>query len=132
MTNREAKITLPFLLLCNILAMILLVLAQGGCGPSVRDKTLSAMLVGVNATRDGFVEWDKQHQRTIADAATSVADGEAKLAAYHKAREPVIRSFEIAYRALAVAAIHGDTPLPTVIQAAADLAEAIKQLKAGP
>lgn len=66
---------------------------------------LGASLTVLNAARDGFTAWDDQHQGDIVKAATSLEQGKGELDAYRKRREPVIRGFEIAYKALATAAL---------------------------
>lgn len=111
------------------LIALALVLAVAGCGPSARDRALSTTLLAVNSARDGFIVWDRQHQNTIIDAATSAEDGEATLGAYRERRTGVMQAFEIAYRALAVGAINKKTPLPEIVERAAALATAIAALK---
>ena len=129
MTERESKITLPFLLVCNIVALILLVFTQGGCGASARDKALSSTLVAVNSARDSFTTWDLAHQDEILAGSTSMEDSGKKLDVYRAARKVVEHAFEVAYRALALAAIDEKTPLPTAVGAAAALATAIAGIK---
>jgi len=114
------------------LAAIFGLMVQSGCGPSSRDKTLSTTLLSVNAARDGFIEWDKQYQESIVDAATSLEDGRDKLLAYREDRDVVLRAFEIAYRAIALAAINKETPLSEAIDRAADVAKAIAALRDPP
>lgn len=120
--------TLALIYIAAILGLVL----QSGCGPSARDKTLSATLLSVNAARDGFVEWDKQYQESIVDAATSLEEGKDKLLAYREDRDIVLRAFEVAYRTIAVAAINKETPLSEAVDRAADVAKAIAALRDPP
>ena len=41
------------------------------CSQASRKDTLKTSLVSVNAARDGFLAWDRHHQQTIEDQATS-------------------------------------------------------------
>jgi hypothetical protein len=107
---------------------VLLLLAVA-CGPNAKQKALKTTLAGVNAARDGFVAWDYAHQQGIVDDATSLEDGKAKLKAYREKREKAVISFEIAYRALAVAAL--DLTAANVgeaLRAAGDLFDLTRQL----
>lgn len=116
-------------LLSRILIGLMLIQLIGGCGPSTRDKAMSTTLLAVNSARDGFIEWDRHHQNALADSATSIEDGMAKLEAYRAKREVVLSAFEVAYRALAVVAIHKKASVATVVDLAADLVKAIAELK---
>ncbi len=80
----------------------------GGCAASQRRDNLHAQLVSVNVARDGFVEWDALHQLEIVSGATTLADGQARLVTYRGARVQITNAFELAYRALAVAALNSD------------------------
>lgn len=111
------------------LALVLL-FALVACGPGARDKALSATLLSVNAAAEGFATWDKLHQAAIVDAAPDFAAGTASLLQYRTKRETVVVGFTVAYRALALGAIDGKTPIPTVLQAAADALAAFDALKA--
>jgi hypothetical protein len=111
-----------------LLPLILLLLA-GACGPNAKQKALRTTLVSVNAARDGFVTWDYVHQQGIVDDATSLEDGKAKLKAYREKREKAVISFEIAYRALAVAALDLTTAnVGEALRSAGDLYMLIRAL----
>jgi hypothetical protein len=108
---------------------ILLVALTLGCGASQRESTLRTSFVSVNAVRDGFAAWDQAHQAGIVQSATSLADGQAKLAAYRAARERVDAAFQVAYRAVAFAAVTEDAPLSQVLTALAELQAAVVALR---
>jgi hypothetical protein len=97
-----------------------------------RTNSISASLVAVNAARDGFTSWDRDHQVALVDKATTREESDKALASYHLQRIPVVASFEVAYRALAVAAVGNDEgSLAAAIDAAQKLIEAVKQLRGG-
>jgi len=117
-----------------VLLPVLLCLFMGSvsCTKNKRADTLRQSVLAVNAARDGFSTWDRAHQQSIVDAATSREDGEAKLANYRDRRRPVVDGFEVAYRALAVAATQVDDPsLTAAIAKATELIDAVKQLTGG-
>jgi len=104
-----------------------------GCGSGQRQRTLRATLVGTNAARDGFVSWDADHQKAIVDRAASREDGERELAAYRAARDPIVSTFELVYRAIAAAATQSDDPsLRAALDASSSLLDSIKKLTGGP
>ncbi len=82
--------------------------ALSGCTTGQRQNTIHAALVTTDAARDGFLVYDQAHQTAIVAGATSVVNGDAKLAEYRAARAPVEAGFEAAYHALAVAALADD------------------------
>lgn len=113
----------------RLAAVALIALLSFGCGPSARDKALQASLISVNAARDGFLTWDDLHQKEIVKEAGTVADGEATLASYRQKRSLIVASFEVAYRALATAAITpSDANWALYLTQAAALYQAIKTL----
>lgn len=129
--NAKALLVGPLLAatLCTIGLAIMAV--SGGC--SGRQKTLRASLVAVDAARDGFVEWDKQHQLQIVEKATSKEEGRAKLDEYRTNREPIITGFEVVYRAIALAATReDDASLRDALDRAEKLFQAVTRLKGGP
>jgi hypothetical protein len=89
----------------KVAVFALLVALVVGCGASQREATLRTSFVTVNAAKDGFAAWDQAHQAALVDEATSLSDGQAKLAAYRASRERVDAAFEVAYRAVAFAAV---------------------------
>lgn len=100
-------------------AAVLLLLALACCAGSRKDVAAAqaglqtAMSAAGTAAR-GFEEWDLVHQQAIVLAATSEADGRAKLAAYRKRREVVLLAFEAfedsVDNALAVMAVASPDP----------------------
>lgn len=104
-------------------------LALAACGPTGRQKTLSAALVTVNVTADAFDAWNTAHMAAINDAHPYREDAEAALAAYRVKREPVRAAFAVAYQAIAAAALDTSTPLPTVIAVLHELTVSIATLK---
>ena len=102
------------------------------CNQSQRSDTLHTAVVSVNAARDGFVAWDREHQQTIVDQATTHDDGAKALSDYRFKRQPVMDTFEVAYRALALAATQTDDPsLKTALAVSGDLIDAVKKLMGG-
>lgn len=86
--------------------LMLVVLALAGTpGCAGHQAELRASLIAIDAARDGFIAWDDAHQSAIVKASTSLEQGRADLDRYHQHREPVLRGFEIAYKALAIAAL---------------------------
>ncbi len=121
---------MPALILHSLLFACLLLGAA--CNKDQRVNTIHASIVALDAARDGFVQWDHDHQMSIVDAATSREEGAAKLAAYRKKRQDVLDGFQIAYRALALAATQTDDPsLKAALDEAGKLLLLITQLRGG-
>lgn len=119
----------PVLLLFVSMFFMLLV-AVPACGPNKRAQSIQTTLIAVNAARDGFVAWDRQHQSNIVDtaAARQATRDEVvrELDAYHIKRAKVTASFEIAYRALAIAATQSDeASLRAALAKAGELRDAL-------
>lgn len=107
-------------------------LLQSACTKSQRVDTLHASLVSLNAARDGFTSWDREHQQQIVDQATNRDDAVNALESYRDRRKPVAESFEVAYRALALAATQTDDPsLNAALASSRDLVDAVKALIGG-
>lgn len=98
----------------------LLMLLFVACGAQSREKTLKTTFVGVNAAREGFLVWDRAQQTKIVDEATTFEDGRRDLLIYAERRAPVVEAFNVAYQAIALAALDPD---------AANLDEAVVQAK---
>jgi hypothetical protein len=116
-------------------AIVLLMLALACCGggqkASIQEARsgLAVSLTAVNAARDTMVTWSAAREAAIVQAATSKADGEAKLAAHRSRVDAAILLFTAAYTsiaaassALALAAGEGKSPLEAVLLTA----EAVK------
>ena len=103
-------------------------LALSACpGPDAKQKALQTSLTALNAARDGFVVWDKNHQQKIVDEATSLEQGKAALAAYRAKRAPVEQGFVVAYSALATAALERSAAM--ILEAALAAKEVYKLVK---
>lgn len=122
--------------LLSIACLLLFACTVGAsCNKSQRVDTLRASVISVNVARDGFTTWDSHHQAAIIrDAATREA-AQTALSEYRDKQSRVVTGFEVAYRALAVAATQTDEPsLHAAIAAASELlelVESIKRLSAG-
>lgn len=117
----------------NLLALFALcLLLQGGalgCSRSQRETTLHATLVSVNAARDGFSSWDREHALAIVDAAKTREQATTEVASYREWRQQITASFEVVYRLLAVAATQTDKPsLDAAVAHAGELIQAIQKL----
>lgn len=102
------------------------------CGPSQRQRTLNLSFTAANAAKAGFEAWDAEHQTTLVTSATSLADGQAKLAHYRQARAVVVEAFALTYAALAAGAIDSKTPTLRVLGALQQLVDAIATLQGRP
>lgn len=92
------------------LFLAFIVLLNNGCGASQRQSALAKTLLAVDTARVGFIAWDDAHQQDLVAKAPSYAEGAAALEAYRKQRAPVLLAFELAYQAIARAALEeGDT-----------------------
>lgn len=134
MNRRMSAIALYRVLAIVELVGVLLLATSltSACTQSQRTDTLHSAVVSVNAARDGFVAWDREHQQTIVDQATTHDDGVKALSDYRVKRQPVMDSFEVAYRALALAATQTDDPsLKAALAMSGDLIDAVKKLMGG-
>lgn len=94
-----------------------------------RDALLSKTLAGVNAGRDAFSSYDKDHQAEIVEANTSREAGLAALNEYRAARAKVSIAFVAAYGAIAAASTDlTDESLTKAAFAARDLIKALRAL----
>lgn len=113
--------------------ILALLLGCVACTKSQRVDTIHATVVAVDAARDGFTSWDLAHQQALVDASASRDDATKAVAEYRLKQAQIVNGFEVAYRALAVAATQTDEPsLKAALAAASDLIDAIKRLKGGP
>lgn len=87
-----------------------------------RAETLHASVVAVKAAKDGFVQWNQQHEDTIVATAKSRDEVLAARDAYVAKRKPVLDAFLFAFQALAIAATQTDDPSFKTAQAAATTA----------
>jgi hypothetical protein len=111
-------------------AFLLLTLTLGACGASSRERALRSSLASVNTAQQGFLAWDKTHQDQIVQHATSLEGGTVAIQIYRARREAISLAFEVAYKAIAVAALEATEANATAaIMAVADLYVAIKRLQ---
>lgn len=118
----------PFLHVVARPILLLIVALAVSCGPSAREKTLRASLITVNAAKDGFVTWDQERKNAIVAEATSYEVGESTLTAYIEEREKVLLSFELAYKAIATAAVAGNDDLTQMLSNLQALWQALEML----
>lgn len=114
----------------RISVLIVLAAALSACGANARQKALRTSLTALNTARDGFSQWDDQHQIGIVKKATSKDEGKAALAAYRTKRQPVIVGFMVAYSAFAAAALDDNTArIAEAAKAAAAVYKIIKEFR---
>lgn len=117
----------------NLLLIVLTLLALEACTKDTRLSTLQASITAVNAARDGFVIYDRTHQTAILDQSATREVFTAKITAYRQERETILNTFEVVYRALAVAATQTDGPsLEAALAQAGELVTAIHKLTGDP
>jgi hypothetical protein len=105
---------------------------QSACTKSQRTDTLRTSLISLNAARDGFTSWDREHQQQIVDQSASRDEALKALETYRDRRKTVADGFEVAYRALALAATQTDDPsLNAALASSRDLVDAVKALIGG-
>jgi nitrogen fixation/metabolism regulation signal transduction histidine kinase len=113
-------------LICGALFMTSVMSA---CSKTQRTDTIHASLIALNAARDGLTEWDRVHQHDIIDTSKTREEATTTLAAYRARRDSVVAGFEVAYRALALAATQNDDPsLHAALLAATTIVESVKSL----
>jgi hypothetical protein len=93
------------------------------------QSQLKASLTTLNAARDGFTTWDQAHQTQLVANAPSDAEGQSELASYRTRRAPVLAGFQLAYQALATAALSpSDVTVGTVVSTLSELEADLKAL----
>lgn len=103
------------------------------CSKQQRQDTIAASLIAVNAARDGFTTWDRQHEQSLLDNTPTREEFDAKITAHRAETVKRLAAFELAYKALATAATQTDDPsLAAAIAQAAELVSQIKKLTGGP
>lgn len=100
------------------------------CGASARQKTLTTSLATVSAAGEAFEKWDEARQAEIVAGATSISDGQVKLAEYRAHRGQIEALFVVAYQAIAAASLDEDASLTAMLAALKNLADAIAGLQA--
>lgn len=128
------SITWPLAALISLFLAFIAV--NSACTKNQRLSTIRATLVSVNTTRDEFSAWDLDHQREIYKAVLAAGgtkdDALAKIAAYEDKRRKVVDSFELTYKALALAATQTDgASFTAAIDAAKELIDSVNKLRSG-
>lgn len=127
-----ARVQGVLLVLGATFIMAAAVIVLQGCGASSRERSLRTTLTAVDVAAAGFGEWDGKHQLAIVDGAETREAAEAALAAYRGKREAVLLAFEVAYRAVAVAALDdGRDTLDQAIAAAQAAFVLVEHLRTG-
>lgn len=84
--------------------VLLVACACGGKTVSRATETLRLAHGATNAAQAAFVEWDSAHQESLVGRAKTAEDARAAVDAYRRKRAHVMRSFAVAYSAIAAAA----------------------------
>lgn len=116
------------------MTLLLLVCMFGivACTPHKRVQTIVATETALNAARDGFLAWDRQHQLDLVRTSDTRAELDSRVAAYLERRLRVDAAFTVAYQALVVAARTSDEiSLQQALAAAGELVVALKKLMGG-
>ena len=74
-------------------------------GANQKQRTLAVALTSVDAARDSFITWDAAHQSDIVGTVSSYEEGVSRLTAYRGKRDEIVAGFELAYQAIAAAAL---------------------------
>lgn len=129
MYDRNRPAPLASIVVSVICLALFIIMLMSGCERGQRADTLHTSLIAVNAARDGFTAWDHAHQQSLVDGAVSRETGAAALASYRDQRRAWLDGFEVAYRALAVAATQSDDlSLQAALTAAGNLVTAVTAL----
>jgi DNA/RNA-binding domain of Phe-tRNA-synthetase-like protein len=112
--------------------MLFVGMTMSACDRSQRVDTIHSTLIAVNAARDGFTAWDRQHQQTLVAAAVTRETAEQSVSSYRDGRRHVVDGFEVTYRALAVAATQtDDVSLSAALTTATELIDKISDMIGG-
>lgn len=100
---------------------ILFVLALVAACATSKDAIISRTLAGVDAAHAAFEAMDARREADIVAAATSHADGEAKLTAHRKVTDKIEDGFIAAWSAIALASLdRSDANLGRMVQLATE------------
>jgi hypothetical protein len=86
-------------------AIVLLAMLLVSCGANARQRALTASMRTVDAAAGGFTAWDEQHQQDLVQSSNTHELGAAALASYRQHQAEVVGGLELAYRAIAAAAL---------------------------
>lgn len=112
------------------IALLMLFALMVAC-TGARESALRGSLTAVNAARDAFVSYDRSHQLAIVDAASTDEEAGANLSAWRKQRVPILETFAVAYRSIAVATLDTHTSLTDVFATVEALVGAVRELTRG-
>lgn len=113
----------------NAIRLLVLAIVLSACGASARDKTIRATFNATNVAADHLVTFSKEQEAKIVAEATSLPDGEAKLAAFRTKVDKAELALASVYRAIAVAALaKDDKSVVTLLQVAAILKDELTAL----
>lgn len=120
-----------------ILLIAFLSAACGASGASMRTKTLRMDLVAINTARDSVLSISKEREKQIYDSCNPPSctkeEGHAKVDAWEKEVDAVIKSLDIGYNAIHDAFVLDDSKSAIDAAAAAKKALALyQQLKETP
>lgn len=106
--------------------------ALPGCGSSQRQKTLHASVLAINAARDGFHVYDRQHESDLIKNATTREQITVSIEAYRMHADAVYAALEIAYEAIDAASTTNDDPsYQKAMKATAAALDAVKTITGG-
>lgn len=100
-----------------------------GCGPTTRQKLVSAGLVTADTTCRAFQAYSLLHEKAIVTKDADEATAKADLAKWRSQGDKVLSACDGAYRAVAVAAtLDDDQSLASLAAAAKILADELRAL----
>lgn len=92
-----------------VLACVVALVAAVGCAASSRETAINTASLAINATANGLLAYDKEHQNALAVQGTP-EQATAALAAYRAKRAKFNKALEAATDALIVAVKLNDQP----------------------
>lgn len=100
---------------------------------------MSTALTATDAARDAFLDWDREHQQHLVDAAPTTDDATAALEVYRGQRDRVILAFSATYTLIAAAASAAASEpqdlfktVTAVVESVDELRRSIAALQKGP
>ena len=116
----------------SVFSVCLVLFALPACGPNQRQKTLHASVIAVNAARDGFLVYDRQHESEIVKKATTREEANANVAIYRTSSATVYAAILLAYNAIDIAAkANDDSSYGEAMKATATALESVKAISGG-
>lgn len=104
--RRALLYVLPLLFPAAVIAILFLACCGAGAATlsDRANRSLATTLDAVNATREGFLAWDEQHQADILAASSTQGEFEIRISGYRERRRAVVEAFVAAYTAIGAAA----------------------------